>query len=163
VVFPEPPTYEVVNVAGDTEVHLHDETTLETDEDKAKWAAYLKARDEAEVRLRENMTRTILAKGLIVEMPKDDEWVKDQEWCGVNVPTEPRERRLHYILTEVIGRPDDLSDIMIGIGRISGVNEEALATAEDSFRSAMGRGERSAAGEHQSHIAPLEGQEGLVA
>lgn len=136
--FPEPPVYEVVNVAGDVERHLHDETTLETDEDKAQWEVYTQAKAEAEAKLRENMLRAMLTKGVVVEMPQDDEWIKDQEWCGVNVPTESRERRMHYILTEVIGRPDDLSNIMVGIGRISGVSEEALATAEDSFRAAMG-------------------------
>lgn len=163
VKFPEPPIYEIVNVAGDIEKHSHDETTLETEEDKAQWTAYVEAKDKAEVKLRENMLRAMLTKGVVIEMPKDDEWVKDQEWCGVQVPAEPRERRMHYILTEVIGRPDDLSNIMIGIGRISGVAEEALATAEDSFRAALGRGEGQATGEHQDAIESPEKQEGLVA
>lgn len=134
---PERPTYTATTVAGKVETHFHDETTLQSDEDRAMWDAYLKAKQDAQNTLKERLVRAILMKGIEVDAPTDDGWFEMQEFLGLTVPTNGLERAYDYICTEVIGNGDDLTTIMEMVMRATGVPEEALAEAQASFRSAM--------------------------
>ena len=138
--FPKPPTYEVkVAATGVTEIHEHDEKTIETDEEKALWAQYIKNSEDAQTRYNLALTRTVLLRGLQVEMPSDESWIKQQELIGLDVPKEETAKRLHWLETEVIGGVQDMEAIMLGVMKASGVPEELLASIADSFRGQVGK------------------------
>jgi hypothetical protein len=136
---PEPPSYEVKTATGAVERHAHDATTLETDEDRAAWQAYLQARADAQTAQSLALTRLVLLRGISVDMPTDEQWVKEQEWLGLQVPDDPFERKLHYIETEVIAGVADIEAIMLGVMRESGVPEELLAQMDATFRHQVGQ------------------------
>lgn len=154
VKFPDPPTYELETVAGKKEVHAHNETTLETDEDKKAWADYQTALAEADRLQKDRLLKLILMKGIEVDMPEeegaDDDWLAVQAFIGLEVPEDTLGKRYDYITTEVISNPEDLAEIMQLVMEKSGVPKEALAEARASFRSAM----------EQLNSAPESGNQG---
>lgn len=149
---PSPPTYVVTTVGGSEQVHPHDETTLESDEDRAEWAAYQRARAEWEKELRERMTRVVLAEGVLAG-PADDDWIANQKFLGLRVPDDPRARRLHWIRTQLIQGPEDAQGIVAAVLALSGLSEEKLRAAERSFRDPVAEPGRPGA----EPAAPAEG------
>ncbi len=140
---PPVPTYKAKTVGGGVEVHKHDEKSLRTDEEKAAWAEYEMARAKVEDETSDIIWRAVRLKAIKVTLPESDDWILDQLDLGLTVPEDARERRLHYIQTEVIGGMRDIIKIT-GIANGSDLTDEVLAAAEDSFRGAMaGQMERS--------------------
>lgn len=136
---PQPPTYQVQTATGAVETHAHDDSTLETDADKAAWAEYVKQRDAAQQQYNLDFMRLILLKGITVEMPQDSAWVEEHALMGLTVPEKPLERKLHWLETEVVGNVNDATKIVAGVMLASGMDEEAIRAAEDSFRSDVQR------------------------
>lgn len=137
VKMPDPPTYTAKTVAGDEETHFHDETTLESDEDRKAWSAYLADKASKDAELRERMVRVILMRGTDVTLPEDESWKDLQRFIGVEVPDDPLELKYHYIQTEAVGGAQDLALIMEKVMEKTGIPEEALAEAKASFRNIM--------------------------
>lgn len=133
---PPHPTYEAKTAAGEIEIHPHNETTLETDEEWTMWREYQEAKSKAADSMNDAIWRAVKLKAIRVEVPGDNGWIEDQKALGLTVPEEPRERRLHYIQTEVIGGVRDIIRIT-AIANGADLDEGALAAAEDSFRRAM--------------------------
>lgn len=138
---PEPPTYTATTVTGATETHKHDSDSIQSasPEEKAAYDGYLMSVRQTNVRQQEAFTRLLLSRGVEVDVPANG-WVEDQEALGVNVPTEANARKVHYILTEIIGSPDDLVTILGYIMERTGVKKEATDAAMSSFRRATKRG-----------------------
>lgn len=136
---PEPPIYEVKTATGVTEKHTHDETTLETDADKAAWAEYQKNLQEATARLNLALMRLVMLRGVKVQMPKDDTWIAEQQFIGLTVPDNPRERKLYWLETEALASQDDYAQMLAGVMAASGLSEEVVQQAEATFRGALGR------------------------
>jgi len=144
---PDPPTYTATTVGGDEETHFHNETTLDVEGDPEQtaknhkaWEEYITLKHEVDAKLSEKMMRLMLVKGTEVEMPTDDEWIEEQAFIGADIsqiPSDPIGRKYYYIVTEVIGSPEDLTVMMQKIMQISGVAPEAVAQAEESFRRAV--------------------------
>lgn len=141
---PEPPTYEVKTLGGGVEHHPLTEQAADTDEEKARYADWLKRKSEAETERNHAFMRVIMLRGIRVELPADDGWVIEQSMMGVTVPTEPTARKLHYIETEVFGGLADYESIAQLVMEASGVGEAALKQASDLFR---GDVERDATGQ----------------
>lgn len=147
VKMPDPPTYAATTAGGDVENHFHNETTLDVEGDPEQtaknhkaWEEYIAERDRINAELSERMMKLMLIKGTEVEMPNDDEWIEEQVFVGADISKIPEDRlgrKYYYIVTEVIGSPDDLNNIMNTIMKISGVGEEAVLAAEASFRRAV--------------------------
>lgn len=137
VKYPPIPQYETKTAAGNIEKFNHDESTLQTDADKAAWAEYTAAKREADRLLNERVMRALFLKGIALDMPADDEWIKEQEFMGIEIPTDPQERKLHYIQTEILASSEDMVGIMSDIMRLTGVEEAVVQSAEDSFRRAV--------------------------
>lgn len=131
---PEPPYYEIKTLTGAIEKHAHDETTLETDADRAAWADYQRQLAETNEHINRSFMRLVFLRGIEIEMPQDDTWVREQKLLGITIPDDPLERKLHWIETEVIATVDDADRITRGALEASGVPQEALAQAEDTFR-----------------------------
>lgn len=134
---PPIPTYATKTAAGNVETFNHNETTLVTDEDKAAWAEYKRLKAEADKLLNERVMRALFLKGIALNMPNDAEWVQEQEFMGIKVPEHPLERKLHYIQTEILASSEDMVGIMSDIMRLTGVDEEVVKGAEESFRRAV--------------------------
>jgi len=145
--FPDAPTYEVKTALGATESFALDESSADTPEKKAQLADYQKRLAEAQMIYYRRHTEACLMFGVAVDMPKDDAWVKRQEFAGITVPTEPLERELHWLNSELYGSPADLENIILGVMRASGTDEEVLSRMADSFQHKVGAYGRDAAGE----------------
>ena len=96
--------------------------------------------------------KAILKRAIQVELPVDDEWIEDQRDLGIDVPSNPKELRAHYIWTECIGGTRDIIRIT-GLANGADLTEEALQIAEDSFRDQLSG---QAAGELANKTRALE-------
>ena len=97
------------------------------------WEAYELERDAAQSLLNDRISQAVYKRAVIVDLPKNDDWIADQAELGLTVPDNPRERRVHYIKTEVIGGMKDVLR-MTAMANGADLSEEALSIAEDSFR-----------------------------
>lgn len=134
---PETPTYVITLADGSTQRAEHSADTLETDEERAIWAAYKAARDEFENAV--NM-RTLNACILAIDTTPlaDEEWRQEMEVIGVDLPERSVDLRLLYGQTVVIRGAEDAARVMTAVLSISGlINEEQAAAAEAAFRSHM--------------------------
>lgn len=146
---PSPPKYKVESeLTGVVQWFEHNETTLTTDVERAEYAKYLEARtqylntyNEIEAKLNAAIVNLILLRGVDVEMP-NDAWIKEHELIGYSVPTDPTERRLHWLKTEVVGGLDDVEAIVLGAMSAGNTSKELLASVEDSFRSHLDQSNR---------------------
>lgn len=138
VVYPEKPMYEVETAGGEIEYHPHDETTLANDADRAIWDAYQSALTAAQEQENEGMMRIMLLKGIGVEMQGEafEDWLEEQEFLGIEVPKGKSARKVHYIESEILGNNDDIAEIMTRIVAASGVSQEVVDSAKESFRAA---------------------------
>ena len=100
---------------------------------KPAWEAYQKAVAERSVKVNEAVWRAICLRAIQIDLPVDESWIDDHRSLGMAIPDNQKERRLHYIRTEVVGGPRDMIRIT---GMAAGVNidEEALERVEGSFR-----------------------------
>lgn len=138
---PAKPTYTITNVSGDAETHEHDESTLETDQDKAAWEQYKKDLEKAGLVYSEIVVQTYVKFGTNYKefVPADNTgWAELQEEMGVVVPKEPNARQMHYFLTEILTSDSDLRNIMADVRALSSEGRMlSIKEAEESFRSAV--------------------------
>jgi len=134
-----PPTYEVSTIAGTVETHVHDESSLQTEEDKEKWAAYQDALARMSKEKSDLSTRFLLLNGVQFELPDNDTWIKRQESFGFVVPDDPTDRLLHYMMTELFKTVADVTNVTIKIVSLTydGIDPELLRAAEESFRGSL--------------------------
>ena len=144
-----PPTYTVKLMlpggeAGE-ETHPHDAQTLDVPGDEAAtkanhaaWGAYQSATErlaEAQNAKREWLW---LMAGLDFQLPADDAWATEQAGLfGIEVPTEPQARRMHYIKTVLLPTPEDYFQALerVTILSLSGaVEPEVVRASIRSFR-----------------------------
>jgi hypothetical protein len=74
---------------------------------------------------------------IVVDLP-DDGWVEEQRELGITVPDDPKERRDHYIWTEVMGGQHDILRVM-SLAAGADLTEEQLTAAEASFWNTLQR------------------------
>lgn len=138
------PKYTVTVAGGVTEELPHNETTLvvEGDEEQTKknqeiWAKYKDAVARLEAEQNTKRNNLWLLRGIDVKVP-DDGWDTIQkELFGIDVPTDPIERKLHYITTEILITIEDYFNAIRGITALSMaglVSKEVLDARLESFR-----------------------------
>jgi len=145
--WPTKPTRTITDVAGSEMTEpLSDryvESAQATEEQKEAWAEYVAAQARAEAefsrRLNDGRVKLIAQRGVRWDADLEKEWAADDEWAGMTVPEDPRERTLHFFRTQVLGNLGDLYRVLFGIYRASGYDEEVLDLMEASFRTEMGR------------------------
>lgn len=115
------------------------DSTLETDEDRANWNAYQDQLKAAQAAYTKTFARTVLLRGVKVDRPASDDWIKEQEFMGYEVPEDPFERHYYWLETEVVTTKEELEQIVMGVLAASGVSEEVISDMEESFRSELGR------------------------
>ena len=97
------------------------------------WESYQKTANERSAKVNDAVWRAICLRAIRLDLPADNEWVEDQESLGMTVPTIPRDRKVHYIRTEVVGGPRDMIRITALAAGVN-IDEEAMAGVEASFR-----------------------------
>ena len=136
----DPPTYEVVTVAGDKEVFplTKDVADNGTPEEKASWAAHLFALERFERAHEKAFLAVILELGIEPDKGfSDPSWIKTAQRLGADVPEEEGERRAFYLATVALVDPDDIADALMQISLISqapGLDGEAVDSALKLFR-----------------------------
>ncbi len=138
---PAVPTYTEQVAGGEQEVELDakmmaaakEHNTEWYNEHREAWEAYQELGAASETVLNQKLLDAISLKAVRVDMPKDDEWIEEQEFLGLDVPTSPAAQRAHFVQTEVMGGSDDMLRIL-AIASGAEVSEEVLAQASDSFR-----------------------------
>ena len=143
---PEPPTYKAETAGGGFEILTHDETTLQTDEEKAAWAAYQAGMAKWNQERNKRFMRVFFSRGVKLDLDAAafDRWAREMKYLGVNVPEgdpdDPEvyiERQVMYVETELIGHPNDMITIMKEVMTLSGIDEAEVAAATRMFRRAV--------------------------
>lgn len=168
---PERPTYTAETAGGGTELHPHDHTTLETDEDKAAWQEYLMKTAFAQRLINERVTMVMFYRGIdydAIDLPEDDTWITEQrEVFGIDVPEDPLKLKRHWVETEALSTPEEIKELVVRLMAMTGAPEEVVAVAERSFRrpvegDAPAESTDSEGGvELQSELPPDEDGEGV--
>lgn len=149
---PEPPMYEVVGIGGETEKFYHDEKSIEEDktlpEEKDAWVQYLADKTEWEVHeahlsaRRHQMRALFLAReGLkLVDFDLEAWALERASLYGFTLRENMREQDLQemFLDSELLRDTEDAFNIMIGIFKASGMDQEVLDQVEESFRDTMG-------------------------
>ena len=154
---PTPPTYTVETVSGDRQTLTHDETTLQTDEDRAAWAAYLDAKAGAEMRRNLELHRFLLYQCILDEPPPWQEWGVDYALWGLEPPDSADKVafKIRWVEEVIAPDPETMARLMLKLYQLSGMEVERLREIERFFRLALARqgsggldAKRAAAGEH---------------
>lgn len=116
------------------EVLPHDETTLETDEDKAAWKKYQKVLAKHDEHVGQATMRFFLFYGVNADPDADTSWEARQRVFKIEIPSDPIERKIHYIQTELIFSRDDIEQITTRLMTMGGVRPEMVEAAVSSFR-----------------------------
>jgi len=162
---PLPVTYTFTDVAGEEVTKGHDDTSIADpktpDEDRETWERRKRLLALIDVaapaRAGERSMRIIATRGIrILDMPPEEEWIAEHKWLGYDIPDDARERLCHYFSKEIVGTQEDGFELMAGIARASGLDEEVLKRVEAGFQSEVGRPEGSDAGGDSE--APVEAQ-----
>jgi hypothetical protein len=161
----DPPKYTVTIAGGVTEEISHNATTLvvEGDEELTKqnqeiWAKHVDALARLNNEQANKRNNLWLLRGLDIKVPSNG-WDKEQEELfGINIPVDPIERKLHYIMTEVLVTVEDYFGAIQGIARLSMaglVSQEVLNSRLDSFRNHV---QRSFTQQSSNEEIPMESQ-----
>jgi hypothetical protein len=136
---PTLPTYEITTVAGEKEIHAHDEKSiLEGTPEQVKlqqeqYSEY--SRNNAEFQ-GEYSTRLMRKVFLAVVTPPTDEWRAEMEFVGVALPAKgsPQER-YKFVELEVIQSLEDVAMLQVAVLRLAGIiDQNGVDAAKASFR-----------------------------
>lgn len=134
----DPPTYEVKLASGLVQNEPHDETTLETIEDKVLWNIHQKAVLRLRMKQNVEVMKVKFVRGIVYDWPPTDaNWEANQKMLGIEIPTNDFDKRYHYLTTEILASPEDELRAMQAIDTLSYAGmyrEEDIAAAVDGFR-----------------------------
>jgi len=131
---PEPPTYTISYPGGETEEAPHDETTLETGEERTRWLEFVERFTEANVEVMEKWAKAV-ALLCIVDLEIPDGWEGDFEYVGLEVPTDERDARVFYINNVLLPSEEDKVSFGQTVMTISSIRREDLALIGAEFQS----------------------------
>lgn len=129
----------------------------------AAWAAHEDAVERLAKAKEARATEIMLLKGLKSEEDRrpTPEWMKEQEYWGIELPTDPRKLALEYIQSEVLKTPFDLIQATkkVMLLNLDGVvSEEEIASVEATFQDAMAEASKLFISQNLNGIAARNGQ-----
>ena len=138
VKMPDRPTYTATTVSGRTETHMMDEDSAKQTEGGEKiWETYQEELSRASSLQTERSLRALFLDGTVC--PKgafvDPQWEKKMRIIGVDLPSDPEELWVMYLMMSLSS--DDIIRMSTQIMRLTGVDEETIQQAEDSFRDSV--------------------------
>lgn len=130
---PKRPTYRTRTATGrEEEFPLDEISARERPEDAMRWKAYKDDYELANMERSEKVANALYIFGIEPFDLPDNGWEQKYELVGVSVPVNPEMRRAFYIASEAT--VEEQTKIVQEISRLSGVSQEAIAEAEDTFR-----------------------------
>ena len=130
--FPDPPSYEVQLAGGAKQMVFHNETTIQTDEERAEWEAYKVKHAECVTLYHSRIIKLIIRRSVVVDIP--DGWEQAQAEFGIEIPENEDEKKEHFVCTELIGGATDLFALERAVQMLSGFSAEELQKAQEFFR-----------------------------
>lgn len=142
----EPPTYFTVqptseHPAGITEPH--NETTLETEEDKEKWSQHIEANDRLQAEQARRVNKYVLIRGIITDFLPTQEWLDEEKELGTVLPENEQDLRLEYLYDEILVSVRNIGDALarpLILGLEGAVSDLEVSAIEDTFRGDMESG-----------------------
>jgi hypothetical protein len=113
-----------------------DETILSAPEDVQKaYVTYTANKHLLDQMTAGNMLISLLLRGTEYPVP-DDGWDKRQEEDGMEIPTDPEERYVYYLTTELLVPPVLAQEVAKQVLRVSmeGADPKVVKAFEDAFR-----------------------------
>lgn len=158
---PEKPTYQTKTPRGRTEEFPLDAVVVKQyPEYKPLWTKYLTEYAEAQMEQTDRVIRATLLDGTIKpEEWHDKAWERRMKFLRYELPDDLDELWVVYLLT-TIGQ-DELADLMSAIYRLSGISDEEIQEAEDSFRDSVrtGQGQAGDVAESESDQGEATGEQ----
>ena len=139
---PDIPTYTATIVGGSEQTFPHDETTLETAEDRETWREYKEAQDRAVSGRLKDVAEFLLYHCVAQDPPPIEEWSVDFGMWDIEPPDPADEVRykIDWIEMEVVPNPDDYGGLMARLYGMAGVLEpDMIEEFERFFRLTVGR------------------------
>lgn len=138
-----------------------------TAEEKEAWAKHQDATNRFERAKEERATEIMLLKGIKNDEDRrpTPEWTKDQEYWGIELPTDPRKLALEYIQSEILKTPFDLIQATkkVALLNLNGVvSEEEIASVEATFQDAMAEAAKLFIGQNLNGLTQRNGASGTV-
>lgn len=136
---PPVPTYSVDLPGGGSREYPHDRTTLDTDAERAAWAAY--EAEQAAVSLRRQVAthEFLFYNGVVEDPPPPGDWAFDFALWGLE-PPDPADKvayKRRWIEEEVCPDVRDLSALILRLYALSGINDDIIKQIESFFRAAL--------------------------
>jgi hypothetical protein len=135
---PEPirPTYQVEAVGGVIETFPHDETTVETAEEKEALLKWKTEHAQWQAGLIHKTVRMFLLRGVSLQLTPEQEADLNYELglLDFDIPESKKERELLYLETFIVDTQQKLETIMQAVLAETGIKKEALEQAENLFQ-----------------------------
>jgi len=149
---PKPPTYTAKMGGGPGIVTWEEEHTYTRDniadgseKDRLAWREYEQQEQMLGQKTWAKTAEVYLLRGVLEDLPDDDGWIEEQVEDGIEVPESPRERKIHWIKTELLM---DSAEMLSLINAIQGREQEverAATVAAEMFQRKMGQSGRDKA------------------
>ena len=130
----------------------------------AKWAAYQASQVERGQLLEEARIQATLALGIEYEVPEDDEarefFEMAADYLGLDVPTDPRDRKVFYLLHKPVINLLEISQLDAQIAALSSggqIDPEKIAFFRTNTRRYMGRQITTIFDRVGDSVEPVEG------
>lgn len=134
------PLYEVKTVAGETQNVPLDEIIAKNKNRLEEWEAYIAAKKESDADHAKKFMELMIWEGVAVDVPgPESEWESTSAHFGIKIPENLIERKLFYIYNELLGTSEDIGNLISEILSVSQIDEEAVRTLRNSFRSGIQR------------------------
>lgn len=141
------PTYDEPLMGGGVQTFEHDDKSVEGNPEAEKaLAQYRNNLRQQTAYVNEKMMQFYIITGTDVQLPEDNSWREQQEFFGIEIPTNKTELLYHYITTEVITDARELMSLVERIMEEAGLDADVLSAARETFRGVLGEGENSTEG-----------------
>lgn len=135
---PKPPVYKVKSLTGEEIEFEHDESSIAdpgTQEvERLQWKEYQRKLQEVSIQRRVKLIDVMFARGIIFDVP-DGVWEDEHEFLGLTVPTNPIEKKVHYLQTEVFTSASDISEVVSRLMQMtSGLSDKEMDDIRSTFR-----------------------------
>lgn len=134
VPYPPVPTREIKTITGYVEQQPLSADDLRDDDERARWAKYIKDYAAAESERNEKTTNFIFLEGTTYDKDGLEKWVTRRRKWGLPVPDDTLEMEIQYYRGAIIGAKQDIEYIVDVVMEKQGVDEETRAAIRETFR-----------------------------
>jgi len=133
---PPKPTYTTHTSSGREETFEMDEKAAEqTEGGKELWKSYQTALNEATQEQADRSMRAVFFEGTVSQAVADPSWERKMRIIGIQPSFDKDERWVDYLLMSL--SMDDVISLANAIMAVTGVDEELIEAAEESFRGSL--------------------------